>query len=293
MAAALAAALCWTVASGLWRRLPTSLTGPQLNLLKNLLALALQLPIGLLLFQPIAAPAIGVLLLSGVLGIAAGDSLYFAALRRLGTRRTLTLEAGAPALTALAGAALLAEVPTLRQGMGIALVSGAVLLVARQKAPCGAGSLAGAAEQRLGVVVGLAALVCSSAGALLARFALGLAPVSPLQAATIRLGAAALVLLPLLPGLPRAVGAPLGGQGPRPSLRRWPLVLAATLLGTTAGIVLQQTALALLQGSLAVTLLATAPVMAVVLAPLDGDRPGLMGLVAAVLALLGVVLVAW
>ena len=104
--AALAAAFCWTVASSIWRRLPTSLSSAQLNLLKNLLALVLLLPwlalsggmVALQSLQPLL-----LLALSGVLGIAAGDSLYFAALRRLGTRRTLTLDAGGPAFTALAG----------------------------------------------------------------------------------------------------------------------------------------------------------------------------------------------
>lgn len=42
--AALVAALCWTVASSLWNRLPTSLSGGELNLLKNLLAVAVLLP---------------------------------------------------------------------------------------------------------------------------------------------------------------------------------------------------------------------------------------------------------
>ncbi len=43
--------------------------------------------------------------------------------------------------------------------------------------------------------------------------------------------------------------------------------------------------------ALAATLLATAPAMAVRLAPLDGDRPGLSGLLAALMALAGVGLV--
>jgi drug/metabolite transporter (DMT)-like permease len=59
-------------------------------------------------------------------------------------------------------------------------------------------------------------------------------------------------------------------------------------LGTAAGIVLQQTALQRLPGALAVALMATAPVMALPLAPLEGDRPGRSGALAALLALLGV-----
>jgi drug/metabolite transporter (DMT)-like permease len=60
------------------------------------------------------------------------------------------------------------------------------------------------------------------------------------------------------------------------------------LLGTTLGIGLQQAALAQLPAAQAVTLLATAPAMAVLLAPLDGDRPGFSGVFAALLAALGV-----
>ena len=72
--AALAGALSWTLASGLWRRLPTSLGSAELNLLKNLLALVLLLPLLPLLAQPLGFRQAALLLASGVLGIAAGDS---------------------------------------------------------------------------------------------------------------------------------------------------------------------------------------------------------------------------
>jgi DME family drug/metabolite transporter len=272
------------VASLLWRRLPTSLGAGQLNLLKNLLALGLQLP--LVLGGPWQASprSLALLALSGIVGIAFGDGLFFAALRRLGTRRTLTLDAGGPAVTALAGMVLLGEVPRLEQWLGLALISGAVLLVVRR----GAAQSPGAFPQErpaIGVLLALGALVCGSTGALLSRAALSEGGATPLQAATVRLAAASLVLLPLLPGLlaPR--------RRPRPARPRWPVLLLATLLGTSAGIVLQQTALAGLPGGLAVALLATAPVMAVPLARLDGDRPGIEGVIAALVALAGVSLV--
>lgn len=282
--AALAAALCWTLASSLWHRLPTSLSAVQLNLLKNLLALVLLAPA--LALQPWRVGWAPLLLLaaSGVLGIALGDSLYFAALRRLGTRRCLTLDAGGPAVTAVAGFLWLAEWPSPRQWLGVGLISLAVLLVARQKperSPA-AGLAVPAAAQRLGVVLALGALLCGSGGALLARAALRAGELDPLQSAVLRLAAASLVLLPLL----RVV--PASPPRPRPAQRRWPLWLAATLLGTSAGIALQQTALQHLPGALAVALMATAPVMALPLAPLEGDRPGVTGVLAALLALGGV-----
>lgn len=288
VAAALAAALCWTLASFLWRRLPTSLGPAQLNLLKNGLALLLQVPLIGVLWQPLPAWALGQLALSGVLGIAAGDSLFFAALRRLGARRTLTLEAAAPAVTTLAALLLLAEWPAPGQLLGLGLITGAVALVA-QNAAAGASAAAGAGPaRRQGLLLITASLLCGSAGALLARQALAAAPVSGWQAAGVRLAAATLVQLPWLPGLLQMAR---GGIGPLPARRRWPLVLLATLLGTTLGISLQQMALVRLPAGQAVTLMATAPTMAALLAPLDGDRPGLRGWGAALLALLGVLLV--
>jgi drug/metabolite transporter (DMT)-like permease len=256
----------------------------QLNLLKNLLALVLLAPA--LALQPWRVGWEPLLLLaaSGVLGIALGDSLYFAALRRLGTRRCLTLDAGGPAVTAVAGFLWLAEWPSPLQWLGVGLISLAVLLVARQKperSPA-AGLAVPAAAQRLGVLLALGALLCGSGGALLARAALRAGELDPLQSAVLRLAAASLVLLPLLRGVPASP------PRPRPAQRRWPLWLAATLLGTSAGIALQQTALQHLPGALAVALMATAPVMALPLAPLEGDRPGVVGVLAALLALGGV-----
>ena len=276
----MAGALCWTLASSLWRRLPTALSASQLNLLKNGLALLSLLPF----FGASALAALWsdpwafwLLVASGVLGIAIGDSLFFAALRRIGTRRTLTLDAGGPAVTALLGMAALAERPSLLQWLGIALITAALALVA--------GRDAGAPRARdwgLGVALALGALACGSGGAVLARAALRSGAIEPVHAAGLRLLAAALVLLPLLPSLLQR------RQGPLPRRRRWPLGLLATLLGTTAGIALQHTALQQLPGALAVSLLATAPVMALPLASLEGDRPGWRGVLAALLGLAGV-----
>lgn len=278
--AALAGALCWTLASSLWRRMPTALSASQLNLLKNGLALVFLLP--LLGRSGVAAlgqepRALLLLAASGVLGIAVGDSLFFAALRRIGTRRTLTLDAGGPAVTALLGMSALSERPSPLQWLGIALITAALWLVAGRDAE-GARSR----DWGLGVALALGALACGSGGAVLARAALRSGAIAPLDAAALRLLAAALVLLPLLPSL---LHRP---QVPRPVGRRWPLGVLATLLGTTAGIALQQTALLHLPGALAVALLATAPVMALPLASLEGDHPGWRGVCAALLGLAGV-----
>jgi drug/metabolite transporter (DMT)-like permease len=276
--AALAAALCWTLASSLWRRLPTSLSGAELNLLKNWLALAMLLPLVLGRPWPEAHGPLLLLAVSGVLGIALGDSLYFAALRRLGTRRTLNIDAGGPAVASVGGMVWLAEVPEPLHWLGLALITLALLLVAGQRS----GDALAGRRQLQGVALALGALLCGSAGALVSRAALRNAAFDPLQSALVRVLAAGLVLLPVLRGWRTR------GWGPRPLIRRWPLGLLATLLGTTAGIALQQLALQRLPGGVAVALLATAPLMAIPLAHLEGDQPGWRGWLAALLALVGV-----
>ena len=286
--AALAAALCWTLASFCWRRLPSSLGAAELNWIKNALGLVLLLPLVLWSWPRLTAVGWLLLAISGVLGIAAGDSLFFAALRRLGTRRTLTIEAAAPVVTTLAGLVLLAEWPSATRLLGVGLVSVAVVAVAGRPGGVDPGPTT-QPRPRSGVWLALLAVLCASGGALLARQVLAHQSISPWQAAAVRLGAATLVQLPLASALLTAAWVPVG---PRPAQPRWPLVLLATLLGTTLGIGLQQSALANLPAGQAVTLMATAPTMAVLLAPLDGDRPGFSGLLAAVLAAVGVWLVA-
>ncbi|MBM5816307.1 MAG: DMT family transporter [Cyanobacteria bacterium K_Offshore_surface_m2_239] len=307
--AALLAALCWTVATLLWRRLPSAWTAQQLNLRKTLLAFLLQLPLLALVRWPPAfqGEALWLLALSGVVGIAWGDSLFFGALRRLGTRRSLTLSAGGPALTALVGLVTLGERPRVAQWLGIGLISLSVVVVTRQRSADASASerAAPATVPWAGLGLALAAMACGSAGALLARMALRSGEVPALVAATVRLGAASLILLPVGARLRlRLARRPLS---PLPSSRAWPLpwplaslsslerwrtVLVATLLGTSLGIMLQQLALKGLSGGLAVALLSTSPVLALPFARLEGDRPGLSGWLAALAACAGVSLVA-
>ena len=98
--AGLVAALAWTVASSLWRGLSTSLNAIQLNGLKNGIACAASLPVLITLPWNGEGKSLMLLMISGGIGISLGDSFYLAALKRLGTRRTLTLESLAPVAAA-------------------------------------------------------------------------------------------------------------------------------------------------------------------------------------------------
>ena len=283
--AALAAALAWTISSGLWRSLPTSLNALQLNGLKNAIATLVFVPVLIALPWNDQSHGIGLLLLSGGIGIAIGDSFYLAALRRLGTRRTLTIEAISPLLAGIGSAVLIGEPQSTLAWIGALLVSCSVVMVARQSPPKSA-TIANntAMSQRVGMICSLSAVICGLLGAFLSRLVLIKGVLMPLDTSAVRLLGGLLLLAPWLLRVPRKF------VGPRPAKKRWYKVIIATLLGTNLGILLTQVVFGMLPVGQGVTMLSTAPVMALALSRQEGDRPKLAGLLSSFLSVVGVAL---
>lgn len=287
--AGLIAALAWTLASSLWRSLSTSLNAIQLNGLKNALASLVLLPVLITLPWGQQPQALLWLLISGGLGIALGDSLYLAALRRLGTRRTLTMESLSPLVAASSGWFTLGEQLPAEAWVGALLVTASVAIVALQKPP--QTTLERDRQSRVqlqGVLMALLAVACGVAGAGVSRGVLISADLTPLQSAACRLLGGLLLLLPWMRIRWQRMTMPC--PQPRPRERRWLTVLIATLLGTVLGILLQQIALQQLPLGIATTVLSTAPVMALLVARAERDRLGWQGLMASLLAVSGVAL---
>ena len=280
--AGLVAALAWTVASSLWRGLSTSLNAIQLNGLKNAIACAALLPVLITLPWKGEVQSLMLLLISGGVGISLGDSFYLAALKRLGTRRTLTLESLAPVAAATGGWFAMGEQLSIQGWAGALLVTISVVLVARQQPPETTRLLdRSGSVQVQGLVLALLAVICGVTGAALSRTVLLSSSLTPMQSAACRLLGG---LLLLLPWLRFGVRFPQ----PRPQKTRWPRVLAATLLGTVLGILLQQVVLQTLPLGIGITVLSTAPVMALLVARAEGDRLKPSVLFASTLAVTGV-----
>ena len=270
--AALGAALAWTLASGLWRSLSHQGSALALNAWKNGMASLIFLPVLVSLPWLDNRDAVPWLFLSGVVGIAAGDSFYLAALRRLGTRRTLTVEALGPVLASVGSVVLMGEALSPQAWVGAAMVTTAVALVA--------GSSVDLSRDRAGLALALMAVICGLVGAFLAREVLSTTALTPLQTASVRLCGGWLGLVPLL--LHRAEAA-------LPSIRaRRGRVLLATLLGTNLGILLQQMVFQQMAVGPGVTLMSTAPVMALLIGRFEGDPIQPRGVAAALLAVAGV-----
>ena len=274
--AAVAAAMAWTTASALWRSLSRFGTAIELNGLKNGLALLFFLPFLITLPWADQAGAVVVLLLSGLIGIAAGDSFYLGGLRRLGTQKALTVEAMGPVLASMGGVLMMGDTVRPTAWAGALLVSGAVVLVAQQSNASSAND-----GKALGLLLCMLAVMCGLSGAFLSRHALITSDLTPMQTAAIRLLGGWLGLLPLLRGRLCPKNFPIGVT---------PKVILATLLGTNLGIVLQQIVFQMLPVGQGITLMSTAPVMALFLNHLEGESLQWQGIVAGLLAVSGVAL---
>lgn len=283
--AALGSGAAWALGAILFRRIGERASPTAMNLAKSLLGLAV---IGL------AVIVVGVasvdldsavrLAGSGVLGIAVGDTLFFAALVRLEPRVTLLLATVGHVFTVLLAALLLGERPGSFAWAGIALVIAGVGWVLQAGAEPGDAPPGGG--RGLGITFGVLSALATSAGLLLAKT--GLAEVDALQATWIRL-AAGVVGVAIWSGARGHLRADLGALR-TPGLVRQ-LVLAVTVV-MFGGFWLSMVALKHTHASVATALAATEPVFVLPLAWwLLGERVSVRAVAAATVAVAGVVLI--
>ncbi|WP_163335703.1 EamA family transporter [Desulfopila sp. IMCC35008] len=200
--AALIAALFWAVASTAFADIGRHISAIHLNLVKGGLAILLM---GIVLFSgslftiPSLSPATltsisgyGWLLLclSGIVGIAFGDSAYFACIKRIGPQKGLMLESTAPLLTALLALVLYEEYLPVASWFGIMLTTLGVIVVIR---------FSSGAKQyqnsKSGIVFGLLASCAQATGIVLSRMALDGEDIEPLASGLVRLSAGLFILL--------------------------------------------------------------------------------------------------
>lgn len=283
---ALAAALVWTLASHIWRRLGADIAASVLNLVKSTLAF-LMLAATLWILEGAPWPEItddrqlGLLLASGVIGLAIGDTAWFGALTRIGVRTSMLVASLVPVLTALAAWPFLGEPISgpMAGGMGLTLFG--IGMVITQGVPDDGG------RRRVAAGVALAATfaVCQSAGNIL--FRLGGDGLSSLAISVVRLAAGAGALVVFL-GARRQLGQALALAS---STRRAAVVTGATFMGTYLGIWLYVLAMTLTYAGIAATLAATGPLFALVSGRvIDGERASPRAIAGAFVAVGGVAL---
>ena len=127
---AIGAAMSWTYACYLWRQQTKYFSAAEINTIKNIIAFTIFSPVILTFDFKSNLTEILILLVSGIIGIAIGDTFYIRSLKILGTRRTLTVEAISPIIATILGSLLLNEMPTLKVWIGVVIVSVSLIGVA-------------------------------------------------------------------------------------------------------------------------------------------------------------------
>ena len=277
--AAIGSAASWAVGTLLFKGIGEELSPMAMTLVKSLVGLLL-LAAALCLsgWEPVNTPAFGWLAVSGVLGITLGDTLFFAALRRLAAHQLVILMLLAPVVTLLMSLLILGERPSTIDWLGIVLVLAGVSLTFKEKLDAGAAT----GLRGWGLTFGVLSVVSMSGSVVIAK--VGLADLSALQGTFLRLGFGCAGMLTIGLGtreLPTWI-APL-----RQASLRWRFLLATTFV-TFGGFWLSLCAIKFLEVSIANTLLATEPIFALPLAMLWlRERPTTTAFAGAGVALLG------
>lgn len=278
--AALGSAFLWALSAILFRRAGERVTALAMNFVKGIVAVACLLLIVLPLGGFHAKPDSVVLLsLSGLIGIALGDTLYFLALARLGARRILLLSTLIPVATALVAITVLGERLPMGAWLGMAMVLAAVSFVLWERARA---IEAGEGTLRRGLGLGLVFIGAETFGIIATK--LGVAEISALEATLIRHLAAtfAMGLWLGLMGQMRVRLAPLRN----PRLLGW--VAGAGLLGGFIGMWLATIGLKYTHTAVAATLNATSPLFVLPLSAWLEKEPIAWGaIVAAMMAVAG------
>jgi drug/metabolite transporter (DMT)-like permease len=304
---ALSAGLIWTFTSLIFTDAGRISSPVAVNTFKVVagsvfLTAALMVTAGVPYGRGVAARDVILLVSSGILGLAIGDSLLYKSWQILGTRRALIVFSLSPVMSAVGDVVYFGDRPDLGTAAGMTLtLSGVIWVITERRggAPSlsrlasaasrhampsapGVGARMPAALAAEGVALALGAAAGNAAGALLARSALQRVDVVP--ATQIRVASAALWLLVFA-----------GGGRMRSwwrDIRRFGLVTRltiASLMGPFCGVLAMGFALSRTSAGIALTLGALTPIWLLpVGAWLQHDRPSLRETAGAAVAFAGV-----
>lgn len=288
--AALSAAAVWAIASTIFTRVGKQDVSPlALNVIKCVLALAMMMltlaALGHSPWPSTGAATLTALGISGVIGLSIGDTAFFGALTRLGARRALLINTLSPPTTALLAWPILDEPLEPSMVAGMALTMGGVAWVIRERAATPDGEAEDPRALRVGLALGLLAMLCQSVGNVLSKLG---GDLDPLEMGIVRLafGVAGLALVVLAAGRARDLLAPLRA----PRQLAW--IALATTLGTYLGIWLLMAGIKhTSHAAVAATLSSTSPIFVLPLAHFFlGDKLTPRAVIGAILAVAGVAL---
>ncbi|MEZ8342300.1 DMT family transporter [Vibrio cyclitrophicus] len=290
--AAIGAAIVWACATWIYGQFGHRFSAMELNIVKGVVASGMMLLVMPLIPMPefeMSANHFWILAISGVIGIAIGDSAYFAALKRIGANKTLLLESLAPPLSGVLALMFLGAALTLQSWLGVVITTLAVTFVVFQPSQ----SVNGEADSKnkaqwSGIGFGLVASVCQASGVVISHYALVAGDIPPLLGALIRLTIGVFVVMLIIPFVE---------SKPYSSMKKdlWEMtkfdklwLLGAIFVGTFLALWLQQVALKNANPAIAQTLIATSPVFILVIYVLKGEKISKQSVIGTLAALGGI-----
>jgi drug/metabolite transporter (DMT)-like permease len=282
--ACLSAALLWAVSIQLFRNAINRHGARAANLFKCVFAATLLavtvLATGSWRAFWVASPRdVGLVAVSGLLGLTLGDTALFSAVARLGAHRGLLLQTLAPVF-ATAIAIPLGERLDAAQWIGSGVVlAGVMIVLSRDDGRSGRPAVGIAA----GVALGVLSAFGQGTGVVVAKAGMTALPILPATLLRLAVGAGGLAAVGAVTGtLGRAAAAVRDRRG-------LPRLALASFFGTYLAMLLMMAGIAWAQASIAAVLLATPPVFGLVVeSVLERRLPSARGVLGTSIAIAGV-----
>ncbi len=254
---ALATAIFWSGTAIFFAAASKRVGSMRVNIARLALAFVLLTATIALTGLPVTLSFRQVLLLavSGAIGLVFGDGFLFRAFKDIGPRISMLVMSLAPALAALLAYIFLDESIALLGLLGMAItISGIVLVVSERRAT---ESLPDGVHW-FGVLFAFFGAIGQAGGLILAKLAFNEAPVHGMVATTVRVAAALVVFLPLLPFL-SSFRNPI--ETFRKDMRAFGLTFLGALFGPYFGITFSLIAIMYAKVGIAATIMALPPII--------------------------------
>ena len=278
--AAISAVFFWTFACSIWRKESENLLPRQINIYKNVLASIVFLPVALSINWLSNYNSIFLLMISGIVGIAIGDTLYINSLKIIGTRKTLSFEALTPIIATFFGTFSTNEIYPQKVWIGSFIVSVSLLIIVRQNTYQKKNNIE---INSLGILCALGSVFCAVFAAFLSRVILISSTLTPLQTTEIRLLSASIFLLLFF----KKDFLDLFKDKYLTRSNHSNLVLS-TLFGTNCGILFQQIVFKSLPIGIGWTLLSLSPICALFISNRERERINRLTIIFSFLSFIGV-----
>ena len=283
-------AILWAGSSIVFEDISEKVSSARLNLYKGSTALVLLALTSLILDERIPSinlKEISVLVISGIIGFALGDTAYIQSVKKIGARRALTLFTLAPPIAALIALIFLGEQLSLMTWIGIMITVGGVMLVVTEES--GDENMQGNKANLLpGILFGALAALGQAAGVVMTRSVLTRTNLTTLQSTIVRLVPALVALVIIIWILERGSKKPVKGSRDKKLIGT---VLLSSVIGGFVCLWLAQITIEHLPAGIAQTLISTSPIFILPMSALRGEKISVRAVIGAALAVVGITLI--